>query len=102
METRKGNEKMNSTNADEPTQRKKSEKQRRLGPAPIASFEMSFDDSTNIEVRSKVCKNLILFYIRYQHVALLHMLTCTDNVPIKCLSIRLYVFAVIDYYEIMK
>lgn len=47
---------MNPTNNNSaPAQRKKSEKQRRLGPAPIASFEMSFDDSTNNEVRPKVC-----------------------------------------------
>lgn len=51
---------MNPTNTDVPAQRKKSEKQRRLGPAPIASFEMSFDDSTNNEVRSKVCTNVFL------------------------------------------
>lgn len=47
---------MNSTNSGVPGQQKKSEKQRRLGPAPIASFEMSFDESTSNEVRSKVCK----------------------------------------------
>lgn len=46
---------MNPANDGTPAQRKKSEKQRRLGPAPIASFEMSFDDSTNNEVRPKVC-----------------------------------------------
>ncbi|XP_037038495.1 uncharacterized protein LOC119076012 isoform X1 [Bradysia coprophila] len=48
---------MNTTNVPPPVgpvQRKRSEKQRRLGPAPIASFEMSFDDSTNNEVRSKM------------------------------------------------
>lgn len=48
---------MNPTSSDDPALRKKSEKQRRLGPAPIASFEMSFDESTSTEVRSKVCKN---------------------------------------------
>lgn len=60
-----------------PVQRKRSEKQRRLGPAPIASFEMSFDDSTN-EVRSKVCTHisiqlhafllLSLHFSRYPHI----------------------------------
>lgn len=64
---------MNTTNTDVPAQRKKSEKQRRLGPAPIASFEMSFDDSTNNEVRSKVCTDVFyhILYL-YQHVALLY------------------------------
>ncbi len=68
------NVKMSAANADvpPPVQRKKSEKQRRLGPAPIASFEMSFDESTNNEVRSKVCKANLYFNVALSYHTLTH------------------------------
>lgn len=53
-------------------------KQKRLGPAPIASFEVSFDDSTNNEVRSnKVC--ISMFYLFSQLFVLVFSFALTQN-----------------------